>query len=98
MKCAYKILSAISSSGMFDEIKERESLLLCCHLRDYVSHSGTGMETIFLLTAQEEFWLMPSFPELTERETFTLTMMRLGQWATVWVSEGPGSFGMTFYL
>lgn len=56
------------------------------------------METIFLLTAQEEFWLMPSFPELTERETFTLTMMRLGQWATVWVSEGPGSFGMTFYL
>lgn len=35
---------------------------------------------------------MPSFPELTERETFTLTMMRLGQWATVWVSEGPGLF------
>lgn len=37
---------------------------------------------------------MPSFPELTGRETFTLTTMRLGQWATAWVSEGTGSFGV----
>jgi len=51
------------------------------------------METIFLLMAQEEFWLMPSFPERTGRERFTLTMMSLGQWATVWVSENPGSLG-----
>lgn len=92
MKCAYKIIFSDQFIRHVNEIIEQESLVLCCLLRDCVSHSGTGMETIFLLTAQEEFWLMPSFPELTERETFTLTTMRLGQWAIVWVSEGPGLF------
>lgn len=88
-KVCLKILASDLLITHVDEMKEWQSMVLSCCLRDCVSHSGTGMETIFLLMAQEEFWLMPSFPEHTGRETFTLTTMSLGRWATVWVSENP---------